>query len=128
MFDYLVRRFLNPLHCPFASKARTNPVFYYSLKVSPDVAMAIISPEPDKGFSHLIAIGGGMFREGIRLATAVINRELIAHVVAQRLDGTLHRNFQSREPLMQAVKDMISSSLERIRQGETISRAICSKA
>ncbi|KAF2808194.1 FAD/NAD(P)-binding domain-containing protein [Mytilinidion resinicola] len=114
MLHYLVRRFLIPLHCPFASKARTNPLFSYSLTTSLDVAMAIISPEPDEGFSHLMAVDGGLFREGIRLAATIINLELIAQVEAQRLDGTLHHNSQYREILKQAVKDMISLSLSHM--------------
>lgn len=118
LLDYHVRRFIIPLHCPFASKARTNPLFYYSLKVSLDTAMAIISPEPDESFSCLMTIGGGMFREGIRCAMSVISLELLAQIEAQRLDGTLHNNTQYRELLKQAVKDMISLSAERIRQGE----------
>ncbi|KAL7621971.1 hypothetical protein AAE478_007472 [Parahypoxylon ruwenzoriense] len=119
LLDYLVRRFLIPLHCPFASQARTNPLFYYSLKISLDASMAIISPEVDEGFSQLMAIGGGMFREGIRYALAVISQELIAQTEAQRLDGTMCRDTQYRELLKKAMSDMISLSLERIRQGET---------
>ncbi|KAI2468611.1 hypothetical protein F4781DRAFT_422513 [Annulohypoxylon bovei var. microspora] len=119
ILDYLVRRFLIPLHCPFAGEARTNPLFYYSLKVSLDSAMSIMSPEPDEGFSRLMAIGGGMFREGIRYSLTVITRELIAQVETQRVDGTLHRNPQYIQLLKQAVKDMVTLSVERIRQGET---------
>jgi hypothetical protein len=119
LLHYLVRRFVIPLHCPFASKARTNPLFYYSLKASLEAAMAIISPEPDEGFSRLMATSGGLFREGIMLAVTVISLELIAQVEAQRLEGTLYRNSQYIELLKQALKDMVSSSLERIRQGET---------
>ncbi|KAI1097360.1 hypothetical protein F4804DRAFT_347249 [Jackrogersella minutella] len=119
LLDYLVRRFLIPLHCPFAGEARENPLFYYSLKVSLDSAMSIISPEPDEGFSRLMAIGGGMFREGIRYALTVITRELISQIEAQRVDGTLHRNSQYIQLLKQAVDDMITLSVERIRQGET---------
>jgi hypothetical protein len=59
-----------------------------------------------------------MFREGIRCAMSVISLELLAQIEAQRLDGTLHNNTQYRELLKQAVKDMISLSAERIRQGE----------
>ncbi|KAF2493579.1 hypothetical protein BU16DRAFT_83911 [Lophium mytilinum] len=119
MLHYLVRRFLIPLHCPFASKARTNPLFSYSLTTSLDAAMAIISPEQDESFSHLMAVDGGIFREGIRLATTVISLELIAQAESQCLDGTLCHNSQYRQVLKQAVKDMASLSLERIRQGET---------
>ena len=119
IIDYLVRRFMIPLHYPFASKARANPLFFYSQKASLDAAMAIISPEPDEGFSRLIAFGGGMIREGFRYAAAVISLELIAQIEAERCDGTLRHKTQYRELLKQALKDMISLSLERIRQGET---------
>lgn len=119
LLDYLVRRFMVPLHCPFASKARTNPLFHYSLKASLDAAMYIVSPEPDEGFSHLMAIGGGMFREGFRYACTVISLELLAQVEAQRLDGTLRRNHQYIDLLKQSVKDLMWLSLDRIRQGET---------
>ncbi|KAJ9151991.1 C6 zinc finger domain-containing protein [Pleurostoma richardsiae] len=119
LLDHLVRRFLIPLHCPFAMKARTNPLFHYSRKISLDTAMALISPEPDEGFSHLTAIGGGFFREAIRYALAVISHELIVQVETQRLDGTLHRNSQHREILKQTLRDMVSLSVDRIRRGET---------
>lgn len=119
LLDYLLRRFLIPLHCPFANRARKNPLFYYSLKVSLDTAMAIVSPEPDEGFANLMAIGGGLFREGIRYATSVLSLELLAQVEAQSLDGTLHRNSHYIDPLKKIIEEMISLSLERIRQGET---------
>ncbi|CAJ2504073.1 Uu.00g114670.m01.CDS01 [Anthostomella pinea] len=119
LVDFLVRRFLIPLHRPFASKARTNPLFHYSLKISLDVAMAIISPEPDVSFSRIMAIGGALFKEGTRYASAVVSLEFLVHVEAQRLDGTLHRSSQHREFLKQAMRDLISLSIERIRQGET---------
>lgn len=119
VMHYLVRRFMIPLHFPFASKARTNPLFHYSLKESLDAAMAIISPEPDEGFSRLMSLGGGIFREGFRLAVMVISLELVAQAESQRLDGTLHRNSQHRDILKKALKDMNSLSLKRIQQGET---------
>ncbi|TFB00258.1 hypothetical protein CCMA1212_007629 [Trichoderma ghanense] len=119
LLDYLLRRFLIPLHCPFAHKARTNPLFHYSLKVSLDTAMAIVHPEPDEGFSNLMAIGGGLFREGIRYAISVISLELLAQVEAYYLDGTLHRNAHYLDPLKNVMEEMKTLSLERVRQGET---------
>lgn len=118
-FNFLVRRFMIPLHCPYANKARKNPLFYYSMKVSLETAIAMNSPEPDEHWSQLRAIGGGLFREGFRHAGSVISIELIGQTAAQQFDGTLDQNFQFREPLKQAVADMISLSVERIRQGET---------
>ncbi|KAL7932882.1 hypothetical protein V8C35DRAFT_328124 [Trichoderma chlorosporum] len=119
LLDYLLRRFLIPLHCPFANKARVNPLFHYSLKISIDTAMTTVSPEPDEGFSKLMAIGGGLFREGIRYATSIISLELLSQVETQYLDGTLHRNSHHLNPLRRVIDEMTSLSLERMRQGET---------
>jgi hypothetical protein len=121
LLDYLLRRFMIVLHCPFVSKARTNPLFYYSLKCSLDSALALISPEPDAGFSHLMTVGGGLFREGLWYAQTAITLELLAEIEAQRLDGTLLRKISSpyRELLKQATRDIIALSVERIRRGET---------
>jgi hypothetical protein len=119
LLDYLIRRFMIPLHYSFSNQARTNPIFHYSLKLSIDAGLAIISPEPDPGFSRLVAIGGGVFREGIRCATSAISLELLTHVETQRLNGTLHQTRQYLDFLKQAVRDLISLSKERIRQGET---------
>lgn len=119
MLDYLVRRFLIPLHYPFASQARANPLFYYSLKVSLDTAMALLTPEIDESFSRLMAVGGGSFREGMRYASSVICLELLAQTEAQRLEGTLQRDPLSREPLKKIMMDLLRLSEERIRQGET---------
>ncbi|KAI1804198.1 hypothetical protein F4811DRAFT_521150 [Daldinia bambusicola] len=119
LLDNLVRRFLIPLHCPFAGEARANPLFYYSLKVTVDSAMTLISPEPDEGFSRLMSTGGGMFREAFRSAMTVITRELLSKVEAQRSEGIRHRSSQDIENLKKAVKDMTALSIERIRQGET---------
>ncbi|KAL2070193.1 hypothetical protein VTL71DRAFT_13219 [Oculimacula yallundae] len=121
MIYFLIRRFLIPLHGSFANKARTNPLFQYSLTISLEtvLAMGIISPEPDEGFSRLMAIGGGMFREGIRYAGTVICIAYLSQVEDRRQDGTLGRNSNSTNLLRQSMNDLISLSAERIRQGET---------
>ncbi|TGJ82793.1 hypothetical protein E0Z10_g5974 [Xylaria hypoxylon] len=119
MCDYLVRRFLIPLHCPFASEARINPLFHYSQKVTLDASLAFMSPEPDNYFSRLIATGGGMFREGFRYATSAITLELLVQAQAQRDDGTFQNSTRQLEFLKQTVHDIMALSWERIRQGET---------
>ncbi|GAW12367.1 hypothetical protein ANO14919_017330 [Xylariales sp. No.14919] len=119
MCDYLVRRFLIPLHCPFASEARTNPLFHYSQKVTLDAALAFMSPEPDDYFSRLMATGGGMFREGFRFATSVIALELLVQAQVQRGDGTFQHSTRQLDFLKQNLHDITALSWERIRQGET---------
>ncbi|RSL73040.1 hypothetical protein CEP53_000811 [Fusarium sp. AF-6] len=119
LLEYLVRRFMIPLHCPFASQAHVNPLFHYSLKVSLETSMAIISPEPDDRFARLMSINSGLFREGLRYAFTTITFELIQQTESQRIDGTLGRSSQHRDSLKQVVREVMDLSLERIRQGET---------
>ncbi|RAK70945.1 uncharacterized protein BO72DRAFT_473633 [Aspergillus fijiensis CBS 313.89] len=104
LLDYLVRRFMIPLHYYFSNQARSNPLFHYSLKLSLDAALALVSPEPDPLFARLMATGEGLFREGIRCATSAISLELLAHAETQRLN---------------VVRDLVVLSEDRIRQGET---------
>lgn len=119
LLDYLVRRFLLPLHSLFVTKARMDPSFYYSLKASLNAAITLTSPEPDEAFERLTTIGGGSFREGFRCAVTAICVELLAHTDAQKLDGTLHRDSQYRNLLKQKLQGLLSFSAERIRAGET---------
>lgn len=119
LLDYMLRRFLLPLHCPFARMASTNPLFFYSRKASLDAAIAIVMGEHDDKFSSLLASGGGMFREGILCAATTISIELIAQVESQRLDGTLLSASSTREPIKQALGMAITLAADRIKQGET---------
>ncbi|KAI1119554.1 hypothetical protein F5Y14DRAFT_446090 [Nemania sp. NC0429] len=119
MCDYLVRRFLIPLHCPFACQAPANPLFHYSQKVTLDAGLAFLSPEPDDYFSRLMATGGGMYKEGIRCATSAVTLELLVQAQAQRSDGTFQTSTRQLDVLKQAVNEISTLSWERIRQGET---------
>ena len=119
LMDYLLRRLLLPLQLPFSSKARSNPIFHYSRKLSLDTSLALVSPEPDKSFSHVLAMGGGLFREGVRTAVGIIGLELLVQTETDKLDGTLFRRSQYREALKQAIRDMVSLSVTRIQLGET---------
>ncbi|KAH6627923.1 hypothetical protein F5144DRAFT_577288 [Chaetomium tenue] len=81
LIDFLTRRFLIPLHFPFSHQARVNPLFHYSLKVSLDTALALVSHQQEEDndrFQNLLCIAGGMFRDGIRYATSAISLELLA--------------------------------------------------
>ena len=99
LHDYLVRRFLLPLHRPFAMKAQENPLFASSVKVSLDTAMGLIahgsindntlpstsSPgvnmESSKTkFARLLLVGSGLFREGLWYAMSAIMLELYVAV------------------------------------------------
>lgn len=119
LLDYLIRRFALPLHTSFSSRARLEPTYRHSRQASLDAALAILSPEPDPRFARLMAFGGGMFREGQRCALLAVGMELIAHLEAQRLDGTLGRTGAYRGVLKGAVRDLLELSEERVRLGET---------
>lgn len=119
LLDYLIRRFFLPLHMSFSSRSREEPSYRHSRQASLDAALAIISPEPDARFRRLMAMGGGMFREGQRCVLTAVGLELIAHAEAQRLDGTLGRVSAYRDMLKRATRDLLALSEERIRLGET---------
>jgi hypothetical protein len=120
LLDYLTRRFLIPLHYAPAHAAHANPLFHYSLKLSLDAALALISPEqPDPLFAQLMATGGGLFREGIRHAASAVGLELLSHVESQRRSGTLGRVMHYREALKGAVGELMRLAEERVRRGET---------
>ncbi|KAK8001685.1 hypothetical protein PG991_013907 [Apiospora marii] len=132
MLDYLIRRFMIPLHYSFSNQARTNPMYYYSLKLSTDTAIALTQPYDDNAnesdddhddsrvfFARLTALGGGLFRAGVRGAITALTLDLLTRVQEQRLDGTLARHAPHRAPAKRAVRDLIALSEERVRLGET---------
>ena len=118
MLDYLLCRFQLQPHCPFACRARTNPLFHYSCKASLDAAIAIVSPEPDESFSRLMVIGGGFFKDAIRFASVAMSVELLAQTEIQLLALTLHRNLEYRAVLQRALNNLTLLSAERIKHGE----------
>lgn len=138
LLDYLIRRFMIPLHYSFSNQARTNPLYYYSLKLSTDTAIALTQLQHDDDdddnndsnanergdnsrafFARLVALGGGLFRGGVRGAITALTLDLLTRVQEQRLDGTLARHAPHREPAKRAVRDLIALSEERVRLGET---------
>ncbi|KAK7966265.1 uncharacterized protein PG986_000542 [Apiospora aurea] len=134
LLDYLIRRFMIPLHYPFSNQARTNPMYYYSLKLSTDTAIALtqqqqpvdVQGSPSAAdddsrffFARLTALGGGLFRAGVRNAITALTLDLLTRVQEQRLDGTLARHAPHRAPAKQAVRHLIALSEERLRLGET---------
>ncbi|KAH6663971.1 hypothetical protein F5X68DRAFT_251178 [Plectosphaerella plurivora] len=119
LLDFLVRRFLLALHCPYATMAPENPVYEGSVKISLDAAMSILSPEPDGTFDRLLVVAGGLFKTTLRSAMMTVALELLVQVDRQRLDGTLHRSQQYRMFLAQKLEEMVELSFRRISHGET---------
>ncbi|KEY73420.1 hypothetical protein S7711_06839 [Stachybotrys chartarum IBT 7711] len=116
LLDFLVRRFLVLLHSSFATKARTDPMYHYSLTTTVEASLALIHPEPDETYARLIARGGGSYREGMMCAKMTIGVELISQTEARRQDGTLRRTPNTRELLKEAVKKSLWLAFERIQQ------------
>lgn len=118
MLDYLQRRILLPLHCLFANEARTQPIFYYSVKVSLDTAVAIVSFQSDEKFARLMTIAGGMFREGIRYASVTIAMEVLSQAQLRNLSGGFDHTI-SGTLFRKLTQDLLDQAVERIRRGET---------
>ncbi|EGX88623.1 C6 zinc finger domain protein [Cordyceps militaris CM01] len=119
MVDFLLRRFVVPLHSPFACEARTTLAFHYSLKACTEASLALINPEPDARFARLLDSAGGLFREGLRSANTAISLDLIVQTKTQQADGTLHRTRTVRDALKRSVVDMLERCEKRISNGET---------
>lgn len=120
LLDYFVRRFLTPLHCPYALEARKNPQYHHSLQMMVEAAMVIISPGLDRAFSRLLTVGGSIFREGFQYASNIISLEIIAEAEgeARRLEGP-YRQTPYRLMLKQAMRNLTALSEDRVRNGET---------
>ena len=132
LLDYLVRRFMIPLHMFFATQTRSNPIFHYSLSASLDAALALVSPamlttttssfgndNETILFGRLLSMAGGLFREGFRAALTAITLELLVHVTTQQASGTLHRAPQHRALLKTVVRDLVALAERRVRHGDT---------
>ncbi|KAK5287014.1 hypothetical protein LTR43_009033 [Exophiala xenobiotica] len=121
--DLLLRRFVLHLHRPLAGRARTNPLYYFSRKMSLDAAMAILSPVPKNAeFAHLVLHGAGMFKNRMIHASLAVASELLMEVEEQ---GPVEYDSSSQEPsgyrkmLMEALREALRQSAQRIRLGET---------
>lgn len=118
--DLLLRRFILHLHRPLAGRARSNPFYYFSRKMSLDAALAILSPLPKNAeFSHLVLLGAGMFKNRMIHASLAVALELLLDVQEQGLAVSSQEPSGYRKMLVEALRDALRQSAERIRLGET---------
>ncbi|KAF2811584.1 uncharacterized protein BDZ99DRAFT_507974 [Mytilinidion resinicola] len=118
--DLFIRRFLLALHRPFASRARTNPTFYFSRKTSLDAATALLSPTLDEEFSRLVTLGSGIFKSRIIHASLALTSELLIEAEEPGASSTtqcLLPNY--RKMLVDAVKEARRQLAQRMQFGET---------
>ncbi|CZR68899.1 uncharacterized protein PAC_18800 [Phialocephala subalpina] len=128
MLDLWIRRFLLALHRPFAARAQTDLRFYFSRKVCLDCAMTMLNyPTSDPGdssiepgkqddYTRLRAMSGG-FQKGLLVHAAMV---VFAELLAQfDEEGTFtEQSRAAREPLKQALRDIVDLSALRISQAE----------
>ena len=119
LVEFLVRRFLLPLHCPFVSASRSTPTFQYSRKASLEAAMAILSFEPDEEFTRLVTLGGNFLRESLRSAVIAISVELMMETDDRYRNGTILRTLTLSRPQEDLLRSVIGLAAEQIRRHET---------
>ncbi|KPI34425.1 uncharacterized protein AB675_3889 [Cyphellophora attinorum] len=119
LLDLHVRRLLLALNAQFAVQARADPIYHYSQFVVMETALAFMTPEPDEAYSRLLDVGGGMFRESIRMASTLLSLQLLSETRAHLRDGILERSGPRREPWKTALTSLSSLTRSRIQQGET---------
>ncbi|KAJ9636155.1 hypothetical protein H2204_005427 [Knufia peltigerae] len=127
--DLLLRRFILHLHRPLAGRARNEPFYYFARKMSLDAAMAILSPLPKNAeFSRLVLTGAGMFKNRMIHASLAVALELLLDVEEQACplpvvsfapQGQVPPFGPYRRMLIEALREAIRQSAERIRLGET---------
>jgi hypothetical protein len=119
MTDLFLRRFLLCLHRPFASRARTNPSYYFSRKICLDSASLLLSPKPDEEFSRLLVLGGGIFKSRIIHVALALCSELLIDTEEQGSDSSSRGPSSYRKMLVDAVKESRWQFAQRMRLGET---------
>ncbi|KIN04569.1 hypothetical protein OIDMADRAFT_156663 [Oidiodendron maius Zn] len=132
LLDILVRRSLLHIHIPFFVQSKVDPRYYFSRKVCLETALAIffhsgaedLPPSHDfrivDDYTRLKLVGGGIFKDVVLHAATIITLELIFQLeedVRSGLPPSIQRKA-SREPLYEAVQDIITLTSDRIREGE----------
>jgi hypothetical protein len=114
--DLLVRRFLLCLHRPLAFLAHERPELYLSRKKSLDAAMAILSAKENASFSHLVSVGGGLFKMRIIQASLAVASELLRELqeAGPMLEPTAYQRM-----LLDAADEALRQTAARIRLGAT---------
>jgi hypothetical protein len=117
MADLLLRRFLLTLHRPLATASRVgDPGFHFSRKVCLDSATALLSPPHNPEFYNVVFIGGGIFKNRIIHASLAICSDLIMDM--EEL-SSVEWPSTYRKMLLDALREAVRQTTERIRLGET---------
>jgi hypothetical protein len=118
--DLFLRRFLLSLHRPWANRARTSPLFYFSRKVVYDSATALLLPQHNEDFTHLILRGGGIFKNRMIHVSLALASELLVEIEEQGSPTSfMDQPWNYRNMLLAAVKEAQQQSAQRMRFGET---------
>lgn len=116
LIEHFLRRSLLALHRPFGIKA---PRYFFCRKVCLEQDRIISSLQPDKYFSLLIAVGGGMFKEIMTYGALTICLELITQLEEDDKTMNLDLNRPQTVPMHEAIRSVIALSEERLRKGDT---------
>jgi Fungal specific transcription factor domain len=125
LLDIYTRRFLLPLHSPFADQAKTNPSYYYSRKVRMEASALLLSyplstqdleqtPAPDHHdhYAQLRAFGEGIFINILQQATSAMCLDLTDDLQENAFPVT---DRDCRKRLYKAVLDSITVFEQRVR-------------
>ena len=129
MVDTLCRRFLLSLHTPFAHKAALEPTYHFSRKVCLDASLLLLSyaksssaPSSDAqdDFTRLIIVGRGAFRSVLVHTASTVCFEVITELRESSAPSTLATSNDSH---IQAIRDVVAITWQRIQSGETSVKA-----
>lgn len=120
LFYSSVCRFFFPLHLPFATIAQRNPEFYYSLKISIDIAKAFIRLErQSEPFHRYLSQSDGPLSNTFMAAFTVIGYELLqppsANAIIQRDEAYLDTLREIQSQILDLVEDQLKLGGFRIK-------------
>lgn len=132
LLDLLTQRFVLTLHYPFAMRARTEPIYYFSRKICVEKSLFLLSsPNPQNvepnaasiqlnDFASLKLFGSGYYRGIILQANMMISGEL-----THQLDEDPSLMFMTdstsfeRKEMYKAVERFTELTADRVKAGET---------
>ncbi|KAL4809093.1 fungal-specific transcription factor domain-containing protein [Aspergillus unguis] len=128
LFELLVLRFLLALHHPFTIRARKDPTFYFSRKVSLEVSLSLLAQvttsvaaasDEKNYYYHLALIGAGMFSNITGQAAITVCEDLIGQLEEGVTPITSVFSSISHYNLRSIVEEYISLLHARLSINET---------
>lgn len=133
LLELLTHRFILALHMPFAIKARTNPIYYFSRKICLETSLFLLSsarpppqahitnsvqPLPADDYTSIKLCGGGLFRGVPLRAVTALALEVISQLSTPSSAFLSTSESIERQEARRAIEEYVELTALRIEAGE----------